>query len=377
MTESDYKEIEGEEELEEEIKDPFNPKDIDVVIEPRSLDSIIERIKHQEIDLNTEFQREGNLWPPPVMSRLIESVLVRFPLPAFYFDASNEDSWLVVDGLQRLCTFKRFIVDCEEKYRDRPEDEPLKLVGLEFLKDYEGLTFDKLPRNMQRRLKESQITAHLIKPGTPEEVKYSIFYRINTGGLFLTAQEIRHALNRKGYASVYLKEVSRMNAFKEIVNISPRRMQDRELILRHLAFRLHPYETYKPSMKGFLNNAMKELNNLSKDRLEALKNDFITSLGASQELFGEHVFSKSLLKPASKPTLNRGLFEVLTVLLAEMPKEEKERLLSHKEEFLKDFRELLEDRAFDTAITPATTGSHRVRERFDKIKELISQYTRK
>lgn len=378
MNEREYKEIEEErDELEEDLKEPFDPKDIDVVIEPRSLDSIIERIKHQEIDLNTEFQRERNLWSPPVMSRLIESVLVRFPLPAFYFDASDEDKWLVVDGLQRLCTFKRFVVDCEKEYRDRPEDEPLKLVGLEFLNDYEGLTFDKLPHNMQRRLKESQITAHLIKPGTPVDVKYSIFYRINTGGLFLTAQEIRHALNQKGHAAGYLKEVSLMDAFKEIVNVSPRRMQDKELILRHLAFRLHPYDTYKPSMKSFLNTAMKELNDLSMERLEELKKDFIFSLRASRELFGEHVFSKSLLKPTSKPTLNRGLFEVLTVLLAEMSKEERERLLSHREKFLKDFRTLLEDRRFDTYITSSTTGGPQVRERFTKIKKLMSKYTRK
>lgn len=378
MNERDYKEIEEEKEnLEEDLKEPFDPKDIDVVIEPKSLDSIIARIKHQEIDLNTEFQREGNLWSPPVMSRLIESVLVRFPLPAFYFDASDEDNWLVIDGLQRLCTFKRFIVDCEEKYRDRPEDEPLKLVGLEFLTDFEGLTFDKLPHNMQRRLKESQITAYLIKPGTPEEVKYSIFYRINTGGLLLTAQEIRHALNQKGHAAGYLKEVSRMDAFKGIVNVSPRRMQDRELILRHLAFRLHPYGTYTPSMKSFLNYAMIELNDLSIDRLKDLKNDFITSLEASKKLFGEHVFSKSLLKPTSKPTLNRGLFEVLTVLLAEMSKEEKEKLFAHREEFLSDFKTLLGDRAFDTAITSATTGGPRVKERFTKVKELLFKYTRK
>ena len=378
MNEHEFKEIEEEREvLEEDLKEPFDPKDIDVVIEPRSLDSIIERIKHQEIDLNTEFQREGNLWPAPVMSRLIESVLVRFPLPAFYFDASNEDNWLVVDGLQRLCTFKQFIVDCEEEYRDRPEDKPLKLVGLEFLIDYEGLTFDKLPRNMQRRLKESQLTTYLIKPGTPEDVKYSIFYRINTGGLLLTAQEIRHALNRNGYAAGYLKEVSRMDEFKEIVNVSPRRMQDRELILRHLAFRLHSYEAYKPPMKSFLNKAMKELNKLSIDRLKDLKDDFIASLVASKALFGEHVFSKSLLKPTSKPILNRGLFEVLTVLLAEMSKEEKEKLFAHKEEFLNKFRALLGDRAFDTAITSATTGGLRVRERFTKIKELLSKYTRK
>ncbi len=378
MIERNYKEIEEEEEnLEEDIKEPFDPKDIDITVEQRTIDSILTRIKHNRINLSAEFRGEGNIWSPPVMSRLIESVLVRLPLPAFYFDAGNEDNWLVVDGMQRLYTFKRFVVDCEEEYRDRPEDQPLELVGLEFLSDFEGLTFDRLPQNMQRRIKEFLVPTYLIRPGTPKSVRYSIFYRLNTGKQFLKAQEIRHALNQGGPAPGFLKKIAEMPVFKEIVNISPRRMRDRELILRHLAFRLRHYNTYKPSMKSFLNNAMEELNNLSADRLDELKNDFITSLRTSREILGEHVFSKSLLKPTSKPTLNRGLFEVLTVLPAEMSKEEKEKLLSHKEEFLKDFRTLLGDRAFDTAITSATTGGPQVRERFTSIEKLISKYTRK
>ncbi|NIM15179.1 MAG: DUF262 domain-containing protein [Candidatus Aminicenantes bacterium] len=378
MSEDEYKEIDEEkDEIEDDLKEPFDPKDIDTVIEQKSLDSIIARIKHKEIDLNPEFQREGNLWSPPVMSRLIESVLVRFPLPAFYFDASDDDRWLVVDGLQRLYTFKRFVVDCEEKYRDKPENKPLELKGLEFLKDYEGLTFDKLPHRMQRRLKESQITAYFIKPGTPKEVKYSIFYRINTGGLILNAQEIRNALNQDGYAASYLKEVTGLHLFKEIVNVSPKRMQDRELILRHLAFRLHPYKTYKPSMKGFLNEAMKELNDLTREELNQLKDEFISSLETSRQLFGQHAFSKTLVTPTSKPTLNRGLFEVFTVLTAEMSKKEKDKLISHKEKFLEEFKVLLQDRTFDRYITSSTTGRTPVQERFKKVKKLIYKFIRK
>lgn len=378
MKEQEYKEIDKEEEdIEEDLKEPFDPKKIDTVIEQRSLDSIIERIKHDEIDLNPEFQRQGNLWSPPVMSRLIESVLVRFPLPAFYFDASDDNRWLVVDGLQRLCTFKRFVVDCEEKYRDQPGDQPLILKGLEFLKDYEGMTFDQLPHNMQRRLREAQMTAYFIKPGTPKEVKYSIFYRINTGGLILNAQEIRNALNQDGHAPAYLKKISELPLFKEVVNVSPRRMQDRELILRHLAFRLHPYETYKPSMRSFLNDAMKELNDLPRETFEQLKNEFISSLKTSFQMFDKHVFSKTLLTPQIRPTLNRGLFEVFTVLVAEMPGEEREKLLSYKKEFLEDFKSLLKDRTFDLYITSSTTGSTPVKERFKEVKKLITRYIKK
>lgn len=372
-----FKEI--DEEIDEDVDDlrePFDPKAIDIVIEQHSIYSIISRIKHNEIDLNPEFQRKGNLWPQTSMSRLIESILVRFPLPAFYFDASDDDHWLVVDGLQRLFSLKRFVVDCEEN-GDSPDITPLRLKGLEFLKEYNGKTFDELPHNMKRRLHEAHITAYLIKPGTPENVKYSIFYRINTGGLILNAQEIRHALNQKGYAVSYLKEISETPQFKDVVNVSDKRMKDRELILRHMAFRLQSYNEYKPSMKSFLNEAIMKLNSQPKEKLNRFKDDFVRSLELSKEIFGKHVFSKSIVGDeylSRKPILNRGLFETLTVFFSGLLPQEQNRLISNKTIFLECFKELLSNREFDSFISASTADTNSVKERFKRVKNLIDQH---
>ena len=69
---------------------------------------MVERIRHNEIDLSTKFQRKEGLWDDEKKSQLIESILIRFPLPVFTFDGSNNDKWLVIDGLQKAYCSKRF-----------------------------------------------------------------------------------------------------------------------------------------------------------------------------------------------------------------------------------------------------------------------------
>ncbi|MCP4148150.1 MAG: DUF262 domain-containing protein [bacterium] len=371
-----YKDIEEEkDEIEEELQEPYNPKDIDIVVEQKSIYSILKRIKYGKIVLDKYFEQEGVLWSDTIMSRFIESILLRIPLPIFYFDVANDECWLVVDGLQRLYTLKRFMLDCDDSGTKSQDRLPLKLVNLEFLKQYTGFTFDKLPSPMQRRLKETSILIYLIKPGTPKEIKYSMYYRINTGGSNLSPQEIRHVLNQAGPAPDYLKTIVQSGTFQETVNISPRSMQDRELVLRHIAFRLHSYDTYKPSMKGFLNEGMEELNSLPGERLNKLKYEFLDSLKIAEDIFGQHVFSKSLITPTMrKNTLNRGLFEVITVLLAEIPVEKRKLLIDRRKEFLTEFESLIREAEFNRCITSATTSTSQVNYRFKKVKALVSRY---
>jgi len=145
----------GEEETSpENIKEPFDPAKINIITKPLTIDLLRKRLEEKEIDMDTGFQRKAGLWNDKKQSQLIESILIRLPLPAFYFDASNDTKWLVVDGLQRLSTLKNFLVD-----------KTLALTNLEYLKQYDGKSFLDLPRELQRRIEETQITAYFNQLG--------------------------------------------------------------------------------------------------------------------------------------------------------------------------------------------------------------------
>ena len=58
--------------------------------------------------MDPDFQRDF-IWPEDKQSKLIESVIMRIPLPVFYMAEDDEGRMVVVDGLQRLSTFKQFI----------------------------------------------------------------------------------------------------------------------------------------------------------------------------------------------------------------------------------------------------------------------------
>ncbi len=337
----------------------FNPRKIDITSEQNSLSTILAMIGDGTIDLNPEFQRKGNLWSETSMSRLIESILLQVPIPAFYFDASegaNDEKWLVVDGLQRLWTLKQFVID-----------KTLVLKNLTLLKDLNDKQFEELDKNLQRRMQRYQITTYLIKPNTPKIVRYDIFRRINTGGLVLTPQEIRHVLNQ-GKPAEYLKKLSEDERFKEVIRVSDKRMADRELILRYLAFSNKHYTEYKPPMIDFLNEAMENLGKLNDQRLDQLEQNLWNALKICQDLFGKDIFSKSII--GNKHIFNTALFDLWTVLIGSLSDREIERLRLNKNKLIGDFKSLLNE----GKISTETPAKNVVITRFQTIESLINKY---
>ncbi len=349
----------------EAIIEPFDPALIRVDTRPMIIDLLRLRIEYNELDLAPGFQRKGGIWKDEAQSRLIESMLIRIPLPAFYMDATNDEKWLVVDGLQRLTTLKRFMVE-----------KTLRLSGLEFLKHFNGKSFDELPRNYQRRIAETQVTVYLIEKGTPDEVKFNIFKRINTGGLPLSAQEIRHALNQ-GEARKLLAQLADSDIFKRAVDygISDNRMADRECVLRYLAFTITSYLMYDKDFDGFLNNAMKEINKMSDQERVHLQQRFERAMVIARELFGKDAFRKRYKVGAPRQPINKPLFETWTVNFNQLSDQQVEKLKARSAELVSKFIGLMNspDPHFNEAVSFATGDPKKVRLRFEAIDQLIKE----
>ncbi|NER33535.1 MAG: DUF262 domain-containing protein [Oscillatoria sp. SIO1A7] len=358
-----------ESESEETITEPFDPTKIRVETRLMPINLVLSRIQYKELDLAPDFQRYAGIWTDANKSRLIESILIRIPLPAFYMDATDDDKWLVVDGLQRLTALKKFVIDKE-----------LRLKGLEYLEDIEGKSYEELPRKYQRRIQETVITVYLIDRGTPPEVKFNIYKRINTGGLPLSLQEIRHALNQKGQAAIFLARLAESAEFKQAADIKDgrkKRMIDREFVLRFISFILTPYQDYKAKrMDFFLNDAMAQIDLMSESELEKLEHKFKQVMIVAYDLFGQDAFRKPNLNQRRSP-INKALFEVWSVNIAVLKQEEINIIKTKKTQLAEKLSRLMEDDAkFNSSVSERTSNVSRVKYRFSKIEEIIKEVLR-
>ena len=343
---------------------PFNPEKIKV----RTLSIVVEqlssRIKHEEIDLTPDFQRMRGIWSNPRRSRLIESLLLRIPIPVFYVSADVNDNWSVVDGVQRMSAMYDFV------------EGAFALTGLEYLADLEGLRHENLPRNMHRRIGETQLIINVIEPGTPGEVMFNIFHRINTGGMTLNSQEIRHALH-PGPVRNYLRDLAQMDEFLAATDssIGEARMADRECVLRFLAFYINPWEQYDANdLDGFLVGAMKSLNLMKREQREQLKEKFRETMAAAAAIFEKDAFRKRYDVSDKRKPINKALLETWSVGLARRQPADLKILVGRRKILCQRFSELLNtDQEFDLSVSTSTGVPQRVKKRFGEVERLIKR----
>ena len=349
----------------EEITHPFNPEKIKIRTGKLLVAQLVSRIAHNEIDLAPDFQRMSGIWNVRRKSQLVESLMLKIPIPVFYVAANRDENWLVVDGIQRMTAINGYVTG------------EFALAGLEYLTDLNRKRYAELPRPMRRRIDETELVVNVIEPGTPPEVMFNVFRRINTGGLTLNGQEIRHALH-PGPIREYLKRLAESDEFIRATDnsVKPYRMADRECVLRFLAFYIEPWEKYNENdLNGYLGKAMNKINAMSPATRDETASEFKKAMRAAFDIFGNDAFRKPTIPNAPRRSpISKALFETWSVALARSSPERIAHLVEHKEETRRAFIALMnEDSDFERAVSYSTSRPRRVEKRFEAIDRLVSE----
>ena len=336
---------------------PYNPAQIDIVTQNRTIETLLKRLKYDELDLSPDFQRNANLWDDVRKTSLIESLLLRIPIPSLYISEDKDGNYSVVDGLQRLSAIAHFVdVDALNDALGSGEkinSLVLKEKGLKAFGDLKGKTFNELERPLQRRITETELVLHVIRSGTPASVKFNIFSRINQGGLPLKAQEIRNAI----FPSIWRKKIRELVESKEFLEatehkIKVKRMEDIELMLRAVA--LYHQKELRPNdqnLEDYLNNFVeKECQHWDEAKWQAVQSAIKEALRVAPSLFDNYVFRK--FYTSKRKPINVGLFEAQVGLLARLTKEDHDILLKNKEYIIKLFMKISDENEYRKRYDP-------------------------
>ncbi|GHU78595.1 hypothetical protein FACS1894145_0930 [Bacteroidia bacterium] len=356
-----------------EENEPYNPDDIKVSSKSFSTRFIKEMIADGSLELTPDFQRHL-VWDQRQRSRLIESILLKIPLPVFYFSEDTEGKLTVIDGLQRLSAINDFM------------NNKFQLKGLEYLRDNcEGKSYETLELKYIRWFNQTQLIGNVIDPSSPYKVKYDIFKRINTGGEPLKNQEIRNCLTGKALRET-LQEMVSLPEFKKATDysISPVRMADEEMALRFILFRLFKsgekgIEEYNGYMDSWLDELTDIYRKATKGDLQYYIADFSTAMKNADYLFGgKYAFRKIRIKDirqnAPKQLINKALFVSWSVLLADY---EFERIIikNKPSALLKPLAEAIEtDTVFRNYLSNGTNNKANIQSIFFNVEKIINKH---
>lgn len=335
--------------------------------EQRTVFDVVRRMKQNQFVLDPDFQRDF-VWDEAKQSKLIESTLMRIPLPVFYLAENEEGKVIVVDGLQRLSTLQRFLGD-ELVLRGLGKDsgEPNERRESQQLN---GMRFKDLPPKLQNRIEDTQLILYLIDAKVPERARLDIFDRVNSG-VPLSRQQMRNSLY-VGPATRWLKEQAQSEPFLQATggSLNSNTMRDREAINRFCSFLLFGVEGYRQSssdMDAFLARALKSINTQpDKWIAERLTAPFQRSMRNNYQVFQRHAFRKHTDPNASRTVINIALFDVYSVL---MTRYSETFVAAHAEEFHQRFYTLMATPEFQASITYSTNDRRRVEARFDAVEQ--------
>lgn len=235
------------------------PPDILAYNELRSCADLFRMWKSKVLEIQPDFQRDV-VWKNPDKTRFIDSLAKQLPIPSMCFSLDYKTQrWQVIDGLQRMSTIIGFLSGKMKKLSALKDIDPAiagKQVA-QFIDENSEL------HSYYTRIENLTIPITVLRcdNSKPSHTHYlfTIFHRLNTGGMKLNNQEIRNCIF-SGNFNKLLKAMDGNEEWREInkmKNDESYRFTKQELILRFFAFH-DTYEQYTGRLARFLNDYMND-----------------------------------------------------------------------------------------------------------------------
>jgi hypothetical protein len=332
--------------------------------------TMVEQIKEGNIDLDPVFQRR-NAWKDTRRSRLIESFVLNFPVPQIVLaeNPREKKKFIVIDGKQRLLTIASTYLPTYREYWDAQ-----KLTGLNIMTKLNDVELDQFLSSPEfsdnkRQLDNADIRTTVISGFSDENVLYDIFYRINTGSVPLSSQELRQVLNRGEFAKYLMTLTSTDNALWPVLGIDrpDPRLRDVELLLRLVAWKTNA-SAYQGNMKPFLDDTMSALNaswDSKKTAITKLGAQIMEAVQAVTKIFGEYA-GRKFNGAKYERALNRAIFEVQTYYLTTPAA--RAAFIKSKKAVVTAFQTLSDDPGFRASVEATTKSIENYKVRFDKYR---------
>jgi hypothetical protein len=348
--------------LEEDDSPVVPPPDIVAYNELRSCADLFRMHQQRILDIQPEFQRE-TVWNGPDQTRFVDSLIKQLPIPSMCFALDYKaQRWIVIDGLQRISTIIRFLTGGDWTLSELDDIEPeISGVSAATIKTSTGALHQYYTRVENLSIPVTVLRCDFSKQSHLEYL-FTIFHRLNTGGMKLNNQEIRNCIFSGSFNNL-LKELDQVPAWRRINRMKPRqsyRYTKQEMILRFFAF-VENRARYEGHLAKFLNSYM-----------HAHQHASASVISKKRELFRETVdfIDSHVIEAAGSGKLSLTVLEALLVGVgANMPAISDITANTAKSKF----RTLTQDPAFtDVALREGLSKKLRVIGRLNRAVDIFA-----
>jgi len=259
----------------EDHEQPIPPENVVAYNELRSCADLFRMHASGKLEIQPDFQRQV-VWKVEEQARFIDSLVKQLPIPSMCFSLDYQtQKWKVIDGLQRMHTITSFLGTADWRIADINDIHPL-LRGKLNSKLKNGTENEK---RLYSSVEDLSIPITVIRCSYDDishmRYLYTIFNRLNSGGVRLNNQEIRNCIY-SGKFNNLLKEFDKSDrAWGRICKKiwgKMDRFRSVEILLRILAFS-NNLDRYDGNLAGYLNDAMYRYSRSNDNQLQAIKVD--------------------------------------------------------------------------------------------------------